>query len=48
MPKGVLEKLDYYMPRFFDNVISTKGSIGLRSGVFSISLRVFGGKAVYT
>jgi hypothetical protein len=29
-------------------VISTKGSIGLRSGVFSISLRVFGGKAVYT
>jgi hypothetical protein len=40
IPKGVLEKLDYYRSRFFGNVTSTKRNIGWLSGAFYISLRV--------
>jgi hypothetical protein len=40
IPKGVLEKLDYYRSRFFGNVISIRKSIDWLDGVFYINRRV--------
>jgi hypothetical protein len=43
IPKGVLEKLDYYRSRFFGNVMSIERSIGWPNGAFFINLGVLGG-----
>jgi hypothetical protein len=42
IPKGVLEKLDYYRSRFFGKVVSIRRNIDWLNGVFSISLKVLG------
>jgi hypothetical protein len=40
IPKGVLEKLDYYRSRFFWQCDEHKRSIGWQNGAFCVSLRV--------
>jgi hypothetical protein len=42
IPKGVFEKLDYYISRFFCNVMSIRRSISWPNGVFFVNLRVLG------
>jgi chloramphenicol O-acetyltransferase len=43
VPKEVLKKLDYFIPRFFFGKVTTKeGSITLPSGVYYVNLRTRG------
>jgi hypothetical protein len=42
VPKGVLEKLDYYRSRFFGNAMNIKRSTGWPDGVYCINQKVLG------
>jgi hypothetical protein len=48
IPKGVLEKLDYYRSRFSGSAMSTKRRIDLANGVFFTNLKVLGGWVLWT
>jgi hypothetical protein len=45
-PKGVLNKLDYYRPRFFWQSDGPRRSIGWQNGAYFVLPRVFGGRGL--